>query len=99
MGVTVTTDGDGDNNSDVRVHNTRAPLDGDLKLTPLDPTTGSTGTTITPGTDSEVGATTSAQEFIVTSNTSAQAMLVTCKVNNHGGGDANVHCIGVRSTG
>lgn len=34
--------------------------------------------------------------FIVTSNTSARAMLVTCKVNNHGGADGNVHCIGVR---
>ncbi len=98
MGATVTTDGDSDNNSDVRVHNTRAPLGGDLKLTSLDPTTGASGSTISPGSDLEVTATTSAQQFIVTSNTSAQAMVVTCKVNNHGGGDANVHCIGVRST-
>jgi hypothetical protein len=98
MGMTVTTDGDGDNTPDVRVHNTRAPTGGDLKVSLLDPTTDGSGNTITPGTDHEVtSATTSSLQFIVTSNNSAQAMMVTCKVNNHGGGDENVHCIGVRS--
>ena len=104
MGIAVQTDGDPDDEADVRVVSTRAAGAGDIKLSVLGGAA-ATNKNIAPGAATIVESvhdSNSLLQFIATDNSGVgglgTAIWVSCKANNHGTTqDSVIYCFGVRS--
>ncbi len=104
MGIAIQTDGDADDEADVRVVSTRAAGAGDIKLSVLGGAA-NTNDNIAPGAAvivESVHASNSLLQFMATDNSGVgglgTALWVTCKANNHGTTqDSVIYCYGVRS--
>ena len=90
MGIAIQTDGDADDEADVRVVSTRAAGAGDIKLSVLGGAA-NTNDNIAPGAAvivESVHASNSLLQFMATDNSGVgglgTALWVTCKANNHG---------------
>jgi hypothetical protein len=104
MGLAIQTDGDADDEADVRVVSTRPAGSGEIKLSVFNGAA-ATNRNIAPGAaviiESE-HATNSLLQFFVTDNSgvggAGAAMWVSCKSNNHGTTqDSVIYCFGIRS--
>jgi hypothetical protein len=104
MGIAVQTDGDADDEADVRVVSTRPAGAADIKLSVLgggNPTNDNIGAGAAVIVES-VHATNSLLQFVATDNGGigggGGALWVTCKANNHGTTqDSQIYCFGIRS--
>jgi hypothetical protein len=105
MGLAIQTDGDADDQADVRVVSTRAAGAAEIKISVLGGAPAS-NVNLAPGAASvleSVHSTDSLLQFVATDNGGINgpgfALFVTCKANNHGGTqDSQLYCMAIRSS-
>jgi hypothetical protein len=105
MGLAIQTDGDADDQADVRVVSTRAAGSAEIKISVVGGVAAS-NVNLAPGAAAiieSVHATQSLLQFVATDNGGINgpgfALFVTCKANNHGGTqDSQLYCMATRSS-